>query len=349
MGVMKNILYIEDQPAIRTYQYNAYVESILASHKDYENWIASNYIQVAFYENNISSRSSSMDYFSGSVFGSIPLLEYEDFRRKIEIVDNEAQVHEVLQNALNSKQYIYTFLDEYYVPDRISTGKVHQEHDVLIYGYDLDKRVYYIIGYNRDAQYLTHVIGFEQFYQGFCNDNSCVFFLKIKETGYEFNLNKFKEMLLDYRYGRDSREYIDRYFDLCTYNEPYFDTKFDGDICFGIKSYQCLLDRMRIQGESLDYRILYLIAEHKKNMLSKVNYLVAHNYLSNAIEVIEIYQNMIKQSETNIYLLLKYYISKNEEILDKIKKTIESLEEQEEKVLDILLNQITHYNDKAFG
>ena len=122
-------LNINEKPMIRTYHYNAFAESILSGHAYYDAWIANNYIQIVTYKDKKGINDGLLDYFCGTIFGSVPLLsnEYVD---KSEIITSEEKM-EYLKEWLDQGRYLYTFVDEYYIFDTYNYRKNHYVHDIL--------------------------------------------------------------------------------------------------------------------------------------------------------------------------------------------------------------------------
>lgn len=336
---MKKQLIINNMPPVKPYQHNAYVESILYSHKDYNNWIANNYIQVMAYKYN---NRIGIDYLSGSIFGSVPLLDFYSLDKE-EMFNSEYDVHNDLKEWIDSNKYIYTFLDEFYIPKRNAFNKFHFNHDSLIYGYDNDKRIYNIVGFDSSGNYSISEISFEILYRAICNENICLILLKLKEIDYNFDIDKFTEMLLDYTQAKDCRDKLSLYLDMESYNEVYYDNKFNNAESFGINIYSCfneILEFCAINKSNLDYRNFYLLYEHKLNMLSKIKYLKINNFLKNTYKIEEEFNKLINMAGIILRLSLKYNMNHDQQILMKIYGMLSKAEVIEKAILHKVTDQL---------
>ena len=219
-----------------------------------------------------------LDYFCGTIFGSVPLLsnEYVD---KSEIITSEEKM-EYLKEWLDQGRYLYTFVDEYYIFDTYNYRKNHYVHDILIFGYDRDG-LFSVIGYTKKG-YSSRKIGVSDLYQAIQNDNGCLFKIELKNEEYRFDIKTFKRMCIEYCDANDSTKSKEIYLDTASYNSS-FDNRLFQEACFGLDLYQELTERLTTFLPSkmwLDNRVFFLINEHKENMAYKVDYLINHHYLA---------------------------------------------------------------------
>lgn len=329
-----SILYVDTNPRVRTYQCNAFIESILSDRSDYDAWISNNYIQLALYKKD---DEDTLDYFGGSIFGCIPLLEYKSYEDCSYLKNQENEVHEKFQEWIDSGNYIYTFLNEYYVPERFAYLKFSFNHDVLIYGYDAKKQVYLLIGYNDRGNYATSEISYKNLTNAFLNEVDCLILVKKKEMEYSFNYNKFKTMITEYRNGVDSRNNLDVYLDMKSYNHPYYDVKLGNYVCFGLTIYQGIEELLEnAYNKSLDYRLFYLIYEHKVNMELRIKYLIKTGYIKD-INFQSDYNTLSNKANQLFSMVLKYNINYDSFLLERLKKIIGELHKEEADILDKLL------------
>lgn len=72
---------IIQDPRIRTYNYNAFAESIAGMHKDYEEWFTNNFIQLRMYEEK-SLSTKFLAFVSGNIFGCHSLINSQLIDKK---------------------------------------------------------------------------------------------------------------------------------------------------------------------------------------------------------------------------------------------------------------------------
>lgn len=145
---------------------------------------------------------------------------------------------------------------------------------------------------------------------------------------YELDINNIIILLEDYIYSRNSFE---RFNSLCKNN----------DRVYGINIYKVLIDNVNSQVIN-DVRILNLLWEHKKCMTERIEYLSRQ-------EIIEKYQyeffiDKFKSIENKAFLLrnlqLKYNISKQKIIVEKIIILLEEIAHDEKDIITQLINYL---------
>lgn len=335
---MENML---ENPTIRTYHYNAFAESILGTHKDYKEWLTSNYIQVMFYEDYRESRNV-IEYISGCIFGCCSLLNTESLEKKNIIADYK-KFEDFLTNYLNQNHSIYTFVDEFHLPNRVSYRKNHFEHDILLCGKENEDFVY--LGYDMLGNYTKHRIKGEQLYEAIQTDNPCMLLVSLNDKDYKFNIQKFIFMLKQYVYSEDSRKNLDIYLDMSTYNS-FFVGKMSKPARFGVSIYTLLEELFDFYNETdipYDWRVLHLLYEHKQSIYQKIEYLIQQKYLVDEKSILIRYGDIVNKAKLIEIRGLKYQIKRDNSINSNIRDKISELKD-EEIVLETLLSELIRQN-----
>lgn len=337
--LLRKKLCINENPPIRTNQYNAYAESILYFHKDYYNWLANNYIELLAVKGEYGLE---IEYLSGNIFGSIPMLEFEVID-KSGLISSERDVHSYLKERIDSNRYIYTHLDEYYVPNRIDYGKKKFIHDVLIYGYDLVRKTYYLIGYNDKRNYAVSEISFNKLYIAICNNNNCLININLNDTDYVFNKKRFLEMLIHYYDETNCFDHLNLYLDMKTFHNEFYNTRLDNSLYYGIGIYNCydeFIEACVSKKSQLIDKYFYLLYEHKKSMLFKVKYLEDNNYINDVNEIKVYYNSLIHKTRILLYQSIKFNLNRNSQLLIDIKNNLYEIKTLDKKVVEKLISKI---------
>ncbi len=333
-------------PEIRTYHFNAFAESIMAVHKDYNAWKANNYIQIMAYEDFYNGKAV-MEYLVGSVFGGCELLDYQDFSDEKEcFIKSIESMNRFFEDSFQQNASVYTFADEYYVASTSSYQKEHFVHDILICGKQEGKYEY--LGYDSIGNYSKNLISEEILFKALHVDNKCVRSIKCNTKSYKFDLNKFILMLEEYLYGKDSRNNLNIYIYKETYNEDFYGGKLKRPCVFGTDIYMLLKKIMSIMASKdlgYDKRILYLLSEHKQSMMQKIIYVTDENYLENGKYFQEKYNDICKKAKILENIGLRYGFTKDTNELKKIEEKLFELKEGEETILKELLEQL-HKKDR---
>ena len=69
-------------------------------------------------------------------------------------------------NRIQTKTYIISFLDEFYLENRKETNKSHFVHEFLIYGFDNEKRVFLAIAFNNENVFTSMELSYDNVERG---------------------------------------------------------------------------------------------------------------------------------------------------------------------------------------
>ena len=149
----RTVLPVTTNPSIRAYQPYAYPVSIVEAHAPKNrDWILSNFIHLAYDEHPIES--PSLCFYSYD-FAANPYLHTiragrEWMRRWV-----GNSFAEFVHAQLLDGWYVYTFVDEFFVPRRPTYGQSPRHHDVLVHGSDSDVRIAHLLGYDEVIRFDT--------------------------------------------------------------------------------------------------------------------------------------------------------------------------------------------------
>src|SRR5690554_5346096 len=137
--------------------------SIVGNMKGYEDWFYSNYIQI-FGDNH----QGGLNFFEHD-FTRIkqPLLSTHSVCMD-GFVKSEYDFIEFVCHSLDLGYYIYTYVDEMYIPGKLA-HKMKQPfpHDILLFGYDSDLKQFESVGFSGDFQYKKAKVSFENLNDAF--------------------------------------------------------------------------------------------------------------------------------------------------------------------------------------
>ncbi len=149
------------QPPINCYLHHAYPLTVAMSHKDFNSWFLSNYIQLEY-----SVQSKTINFLTYPICGTsclCPLLDYKILDLEFIYISN-IDIFDFIKTSINLGYYVMTYTDEFSIPERISyVRKIHFRHDIMIYGYDSDKSLFNVIGYNEKLKYTSSCVSFSEF------------------------------------------------------------------------------------------------------------------------------------------------------------------------------------------
>lgn len=328
MSIVK--LPLAESPMIGL-QYIAYTLGIVLVDKESLPWYYSNYIQLVSGKTFATSMS-----FHPSWFNTVPILDFQAYKKEIMKFGN-INIHRFIKDCIDNHTYFYSSFDEFYVPHRFSYGSNHFCHDFLIYGYDEANKEYILIGFDEKRLYRTTTITFSQFEKAFFSDISMheyVHLLKInKSVKYNFNIKLVYELLEDYLYRKNTSEryansaygtvITDRYWGLDVYKRQreYFNSLINGDGWY-------------------DIRPLHILYEHKKCMVSRLEYMGKNNHIRDCSYLIDGYKDLEDKSIVMRNLQIKYSATSDKRYLSSIVDMLAEIEQKEEELLEILIEKV---------
>ncbi len=334
-------LYINENPEIKSLQFNAFAESIISIHKSHKDWLANNYIQLLVHYSY--EDAGIINYLSGNILGSLPLLNI-NVTSKSEVIGRAGILHYIISN-IDANNYVYMLLDEFYIPHRPMYGKKHFMHDELFYGYDLKKELLFLIGYDDQGLYRGHSVSFEQFWQSYSEDDGeWLHQIALTDFDYKFNKKSFLDMVTDYYDAKFHREKLDLYLDMKTYNKHFYDERLKNVEYYGIRVYDALYDSIqrRIANKrKLNIRDFYIVYEHKSSILYSLNYLEENHMVSDLSSIKEKMNEIKKESKTMLNLCIKHNIVNSIQLVDNIYERIEKIKVLEKNTIYELIDKLT--------
>lgn len=280
--------------------------SVLSTDKNMIPWINENYILIDGIESKGDPTLLYLDGFSISNihyyknalnFNTIPLY-----------IVNDCCLTDQIIETINNRQYVYIYLDEYYIINSLGGMRKHYYNELLIYGYDLDEKLIYGATIDNTGHYNLITETFDNVTKGFESTNSeltseekksnpyFTWYLKnrfvvieesIKEMAYPYSKHNFCDKLIRYLSGEMKPDEL--FFSGTDANNHYM----------GIRFYDLLLKKIN---EDTGYHLFLLsnhLFEHKKNLLNKLNYL-------NSCLTIDI-SNLVEEYKQHVYIHSKLF------------------------------------------
>jgi len=329
---------------------HAYVLGILSNYEECLPWFYNNYIQLYFSRRYLEERGEFwLDFFPDLmvIFEDVPWLEYHRMDKET-IFNNNIDLNKFIIDYINRGYYFFTCADEFFIPGKVAYNRLHFTHDIMVYGYNLEKKTYNIAGFGTHYMYKASEVSFEEFNLAFNNavskKNLISLLKKVEDFNkykYDFRIGKYDfdiklvvEMLSDYLYSRNSTERLG------IYRNP------DDDF-FGMKIYEYLkmyLERLLDNKVRFDIKPIHILWEHKKCMLLRIKYMREKGFLNSSSVAYEGYMKIEKEVLMLRNAILKYQLSGSKDIIEKIIPSIRDIAAEENRVLEDLINEIRKTN-----
>lgn len=298
---------------------------------EYYDFLFSHYIQLML---NIKS-SMPLEYLSSPYknsrpYGYNPLLNFLPIRQKI--IDSQyPSILEFVKSSLGMGKYIELNLDEFYIPQRPYTQKIHFLHPNLVYGYDLEH--VYVLGI-LDGKPSTSKVTFEDFnasFSYFKPSNSVVYEIDYVKSKYTFDIIEFKHSIKAYLASKPDNLQI--------YNLSHHLNNVD-ELIFGIAIYDELMTPLGIEVLLQDRRVAYLLYEHKNCMCERLHFLKDRGFVCTKDYQLLVGEMTELKQKANLLLnlILKHMAKPSVQIEEKLKERLLELKLLEGRCYSLLFD-----------
>ncbi|KGE17103.1 hypothetical protein [Paenibacillus wynnii] len=316
---MRRELPIKIKHKINNQLCNAGFLCVILAYDNMQTWFYEHYVQLyySFNKKVLSSKHKEMflDFYGGWTEPR-ELFDINSLNRK----DVESYDEHSFESIIGTGQYIYCYVDEYYIQN-----SKHNSHDILVYGYDDERRVFQVVGF-KDGFFQGYEVDYDIFLKAFRSGvklsklfdtyHGINYFLCIEprfdeSTQYEFNTRNFMERVKEYVCCINTGK-LNACDDL---NHKMYQKE---DNVFGIEVYECLIKEIegcRKKLSLLDYRAFHTLYEHNVLMKERIEYL---RFDLGEQEFTESLNELVKLSNEIRMLVMKYNFSPEDEVLERI-------------------------------
>ncbi|OBZ14220.1 hypothetical protein A8L34_09685 [Bacillus sp. FJAT-27264] len=341
---MNNKTLLMADPVLRSYPMYAHTLSIVANNPSYLGWFYSNYIQISCSKFRGESNSFQVNYHNQHERYFCPWIHYNRLNKEFVTSKWNGDIVQFLIDIIDQSFYVYFVVDNYYIPASWSYHKVSHPHDLLVYGYDLKEKTFNIADAFVDGKYSHATCTFSEMeaaytaydqpsdiYRAFNNN---IELLRLNTTDEVdpylalFNLPFVEDSLRNFLTGND----------LSPGMKPIFE-----NYSMGIHVYDDLMKYLDYVKDNeatyIDLRGIYVISEHKKIMLSRIEYMLEHKYIHFDKKLLTDYKDVLKEAILTLNVAIKYNIKPDQILLSKIHTGVEKMRNREMDVLSEFLTK----------
>lgn len=349
---MKEILPIESKIPFSCDKEVSHVFSVLCVHKEsinFKKWFIRNFSDLWFIEHNENATMGfdkpkdnkincfrpegyKHDYFD-KPYPDVYLTDCELFVRKQWDRDTLEKKYETIIDLIKERiqlgWYMYFEIDNFYVPCAVYHHQLHYNSGVLIYGFDDETEEIYVADYygpfDRNVSYKHCKIKYGDFIKAY--------------SSYECSKNLSFEPLLTFKYKDTNIEVIEgelkyalkRY--LNGMNDQY------NKISFGIKCYDSVIKEL--DNRYIELQLINYLYGHSKALELKYNYLRELDLFNDEIKESELFNELNKYALIVKNTILKYVVSQDKDIKDKVLNLILQLKEKDSQCIEFLIDNFS--------
>jgi hypothetical protein len=227
-------------------------------------------------------------------------------------------------------------------------------HELFIYGYNLEKEIFYVGDFTFGEHYTYSTVSFSDVERGYEVINAAedhmfkddykgtrglYVILKNNETTYyDLDITLIKNTLREYLNCEDTKDHF-----------RMMRNRFN-DTTFGVDVYDKVIEQIdkQLHAEEPDYdiRSLHLIYDHKVLMLERIKYLMANDYLPFSQTLVDDYKTVVDNAQTARNLLVRISITEEIDRADRFAKYLTAAKDMEIGVLTEVLKQLEAYEEK---
>lgn len=325
-------LPFSEQPTLSYYQNVAFPLSLIKGNakelnKDITPWLMPKCINPMF---NPTAKSCLYDAWFWDKWGSgdkVVSQQYSTMLKSIYINLN-IDIIDHLTKMISQGCYVTSYYNERYIPGKPSYQKIDFDHDCILYGFNMDKKIFYSAGYLADGKYRLFEISFEDFLNAILNTESdriaFSYFMYNNEVDYQLDVCRINEELSDYLNSTTSHGFRPDVFYGITANE-----KLKEYILNNIKTYEI---------PHVDLRFSEAFAKHKYYIYLCIKYL-SDNQIVSEVEVdLSSIEATYKNAALIHLLSLKFNMTHDLSILDRIERLFIDIQEREALSINKVVN-----------
>lgn len=338
------------EPRIYSYSSHATALSIVANDEDYLPWFHSNYIQLCGLKDYRVTYDLPLDFYMGprkdsNYYVNTNWLTFLSTERQL-VESTCGDIIKYVIACIDQNHYVALHLDEFYMEDRWAYKSRKWDHENLIFGYDLERQIFHIIGFKgTNRKFKASEISFEVFKEaydriddrGILNNwrSQIILIRKVDKEidpfkgNYVFNLDLVIHTIEEFLGSQDGSRKFSMFQNRLTH------------LVFGLEVYDSI--KANLPEFWFDFRPVHVLLEHKSCMVERIRFLKDNGYLAEDeyTYLHGSYSKMVRTCMVMRSTQLRYIASKDREkdsyLLDKIITELDRLALFEKEVLGHML------------
>jgi hypothetical protein len=293
-------------------------------------WVFNNFIQIK-YAHNWHILIFDNHHF---ILNTCPGIDYYEIPQNILINKWEKSLRHFIIDSIDAGYYLFMYSDRYYISKSDSFMKNHINHEIFVFGYDLEKDLVFIADNLSYGKFIRTECTFDELEKGYWSMGreftfqTNIRFIKPQvEVVCKFDLEQVINGLNSYLYSKRS------------YNSVY-----DQKYSFGLDSMNIILmnlnDIYKKQAH-VDVRPFHLFYEHKLLMEKRVHYMIENGYLTNSSELLSDFILLKNEYMILRNKVLKYNIKNDSNMLQEIIKRLDENIKTEKSLVNKLIFKLT--------
>lgn len=337
-----------NSPIVSTYPLDASYVAIAMGHPESLPWVYSNYIQLMCKQKE--PKVFFFEFFASTLNRDTSFIRFQRVGKELVNVGWK-DVVEFIKDCINMNSYIYTTVNKMFLKVSDQYEKRDFVHDLLIYGYDDVKEELHIAGNFKSGKYSFERCSYSEFRSAYNNVNPEVFYDWIPGIVlYKFATEELDSGIPTFEPTRVGK-LLECYINSTNIYEYDFlvpeHTK--QEFVFGLDVYRTVIKYIKqaiaendenkqrtdirtfpnLYEYKVDIRTFHLFYDHKNVMRHRLAFMIENNYIkSNEIDTTK-YDSIYQRTLAHRNMVIKYHLTKDTKILQRLVDDIEQLVEDE--------------------
>ena len=291
-------------------------------------WLSDHFIQIIIRQNHHDTPADYYDHADiNNYYRELYGLPWLSWMRVNCESGNFSHFTDFVEYQINNEYALEPCLDRYYFPFSTYYNKEHFIHSTFVYGYDNTKKTVFVADFWESGKYEHKEITYDEMNSSMDN-NYIINLFKLQNATYTFNPILMQTFLEDYLKSTDSFKRFE-----------FSNKEYNKQITFGLGYYDYLKEYCTNK-QLIDIRFFHLLFDHKQLMKYRLEYLFHHKYLtSDSYKLLNQKNNELINTSLQLRtMVLKYNLTKDSNLLDRILGIISALKKSDQLFVSELLN-----------
>jgi hypothetical protein len=336
-------------PNITSYPSFASILSILACYKKTEAWIYNNFINLWGISELENGGGIPIRFSSWDTRKICPFLQYSNIEREVIKACYKNYVNFII-SYISLGHYLFLSYDEFYISHSRNYKKKHFIHQLLIYGFNLNKETFNVADFFRHRKFSFEEVCFSDVEKAIEN------VAKLLAPSHDIFVDVLKYIDCEYAFDNELEiknlcDYLNSTNTYLSYEEkalhPFEKRDFYlKKMVLGISNYGLVKDYLSklILNKDLihDIRPFHVLWDHKVLMILRIKYLIENGLIPNSTILCERFKTICDLCLINRNFFIKYTITGDKDILKKLIDKIDTIECDEKWLINELINELTN-------
>ncbi|MCM3747207.1 hypothetical protein M3223_07545 [Paenibacillus pasadenensis] len=270
--------------------HHAHPLAILLNYDEYKPVYLCNYIQL-YSHYNLVNDGFKIDFYSYDGIGSFYPFMQQSFTMQRTAL-NVTNIIDFIVSHIDSNIYVEAYTDENYLSNKLSYNLQPFVHQNLIYGYDLEAKELYAIGFDQNRMFAKLTFPFDEFIDSYLlGDHACVSLIRSnfdkigKMTNTDFIYSAYKEFNLK-QFIQYAQDYLECKTSFASHQSA-------AQVRYGLDVYDDYMEKLQHEVHiRREVKPLHMLWEHKKCMIERIQYLESCGYLPGDTNLVAEFEKM---------------------------------------------------------